>query len=93
MSQAIVPPYPEGAGTQVQHPEWKIYTVVFGSGELSKRRQQPWPLLPEFGRNPVRKHRSTDDGYFQIPVMGRAARSFAVSGSKPKLSSMVRSTL
>jgi hypothetical protein len=35
----------------------------------------------------------TTRAYFQMSVMGDALRSFAVRGSNPKLSSMVRSTL
>ena len=31
--------------------------------------------------------------HFQMSVIGAALRSFAVNGSKPKLSSIVRSTL
>lgn len=38
-------------------------------------------------------HVLNTSNYFQIPVIGAASRSFAVSGSSPKLSSIVRSTL
>jgi hypothetical protein len=37
--------------------------------------------------------RSQKGCYFQIPLIGAASRSLIVSGSKPKLSSMVRRTL
>ena len=43
--------------------------------------------------NHLRKRQSRGDTYRQTPVMACASRSLKVSGSRPKLSSMVRSRL
>ena len=48
------------------------------------------PLIAKFAKE---CSEATEKNYFQMPVIGVALRSFAVRGSSPKLSSIVRSTL
>ena len=78
-----------GAGTSPLNPNSAFSAALFR--ELCGQKLEPQRALEKAAENREKIYGLLPD--FQIPMIGWASRSLAVSGSRPKLSSIVRSTL